>query len=58
MHLFTFILVIWLKRQFGFRNNYSPNHSPINLVDLIEKYLDTGKYVCGEGDWSVKYFIL
>ena len=38
---------ILLKRQFGFRNNYSTSHALINLADLIKNYVGNDCYVCG-----------
>ena len=34
------------KRQFGFRSGYSSNHTIVNLVESIEKYIDNDNYVC------------
>ena len=34
------------KHQFGFRTGYSANHTIVNLVESIKKYIDNDKYVC------------
>ena len=34
------------KRQFAFRSGYSSNHTIVNLVECIKKYIDNGNYVC------------
>ena len=33
--------------QFGFRNNYSTNHAPVNLTEQIRNALDNGNFACG-----------
>ena len=33
--------------QFGFRNNYSTNHAPVNPTELIRNALDNGNFACG-----------
>ena len=34
-------------RQFGFRKNYSTNHTLINITELIRNALDSGQFACG-----------
>ena len=34
------------KRQFGFRSGYSSNHTIVNVVESIKKYIDNDNYVC------------
>ena len=34
------------KRQFGFRSGYSSNHTIVNLVESIKKYIENDNYVC------------
>ena len=33
--------------QFGFRNNYSTNHTFISLTEIIRNALNNGKFACG-----------
>ena len=34
------------KWKFGFRSGYSSNHTIVNLVESIKKYIDNDNYVC------------
>ena len=34
-------------KQFGFRKNYSTNHTLINITELIKNALDSGQFACG-----------
>ena len=34
-------------RQFGFRKNYSTNHTLINITEIIRNALDSGQFACG-----------
>ena len=34
------------KQQFGFSSGYSSNHTIVNLVESIKKYIDNDNYVC------------
>ena len=34
------------KRKFGFRSGYSSNHTIVNLVESIKKYIDNDNCVC------------
>ena len=34
------------KSQFGFRSCYSSNHTIVNLVESIKKYIENDNYVC------------
>ena len=35
------------NKQFGFHSGYSANHAIISLIELINKYLENGNFVCG-----------
>ena len=35
------------KKQFGFRSNYSTNHSLLSITERIKNFVDNGNYVCG-----------
>ena len=34
------------KRHFGFSSSYSSNHTIVNLVESIKKYIDNNDFVC------------
>lgn len=38
---------LFFKKQFGLRNNHSTSHALINLIDLINRYLDNDWFICG-----------
>ena len=33
-------------QQFGFMSGYSSNHTMVNLVETIKKYIDNDNYMC------------
>ena len=38
--------ILIFKRQFAFRSGYSSNHTIVNLVESIKKYIENDNYVC------------
>ena len=38
--------ILIFKRQFAFRSGYSSNHTIVNLVESIKKYIDNDSDVC------------
>ena len=48
--IYTYLVknnLIFERKKYGFRSNYSTNHALISITERIKDFVDSGNYVCG-----------